>query len=164
MANIIFDKALALLLFLIIIIFFFCISCLPSQDLINHMLVVDDNKRFSALQVLNHSWIKVIIISSSLSFLVYISGRSKIHRPIFTGKKYLKDSLDVLQTFGLWLIVAKKFLTLLLQDQICNSPHCQPYNSYNVSSENLILDQLIIPKLIFFFILITYLVDTVLML
>lgn len=91
--------------------FFFCISCLPSQDLINHMLVVDDNKRFSALQVLNHSWIKVIIISSSLfnSFLVYISGRSKIHRLIFTGKRYLTD---VLQTFGLWLIVAKKFLTL----------------------------------------------------
>ena len=39
-----------------------------------------------------------------------------------------------------------------------NSPYCQPYNSYNVSSENLVLDQLIIPKLIFFFILITYLV------
>ncbi|XP_022801294.1 serine/threonine-protein kinase DCLK1-like isoform X1 [Stylophora pistillata] len=29
-----------------------------AKDLINHMLVVDDNKRFSALQVLNHSWIK----------------------------------------------------------------------------------------------------------
>ena len=71
MANIIFDKALALLLFLIIIIIFFCISCLPSQDLINHMLVVDDNKRFSALQVLNHSWIKVIIISSSLFNIVF---------------------------------------------------------------------------------------------
>ena len=33
---------------------------------------------------------------------------------------------------------------------------------YNVSSENLVLDQLIILKLIFFFILITYLVDIVL--
>ena len=31
------------------------------------------------------------------------------------------------------------------------------YNYYNVSSENLILDQLIIPNLTFFFILITYL-------
>ena len=31
-----------------------------------------------------------------------------------------------------------------------------------VGSENLVLDQLIIPKLIFFFILITYLVDIVL--
>ena len=48
--------------------------------------------------------------------------------------------------------------------QICNSPYCQPYNSYNVSSKNLVLDQLIIPKLIFFFILITYLVDIVLIL
>ena len=37
----------------------------------------------------------------------------------------------------------------------------QPYNSYNVSSDNLVLDQLIIPKLIFFFVLITSLVDIV---
>ena len=56
------------------------------------------------------------------------------------------------------------FLTLKLPDQICNSPYCRPYSSYNVSSENLVLDQLIIPKLIFFFILITYLVDIVLIL
>ena len=40
----------------------------------------------------------------------------------------------------------------------------QPYNSYNVSSENLVLDQLIIPKLIVFFFLITCLVDIVLIL
>ena len=31
------------------------------------------------------------------------------------------------------------------QDLISNSPYCLPYNSYNVSSENLVLDQLIIP-------------------
>ena len=49
-------------------------------------------------------------------------------------------------------------------DQIRNSPYCQSYNSYNVNSENLVLDQLIIPKLIFFFILITYLVDIALIL
>ena len=53
-------------------------------------------------------------------------------------------------------------LTLELPTQICNSPYYQPYNSYKVSSENLVLDQLIIPKLIFVFILITYLVDIVL--
>ena len=47
---------------------------------------------------------------------------------------------------------------------MCNPPYCQPYNSYNVSSENLVLDQLIIPNLIFFFILITYLVNIVLIL
>ena len=52
----------------------------------------------------------------------------------------------------------------LTPDQICNSPYCQPYNSYNVSSENLVLVQQIIPKLTFFFILITYLVDIVLIL
>ena len=47
---------------------------------------------------------------------------------------------------------------------MCNSPYCQPYNSYNVSSQNFVLDQLIIPKLILFFILITNLVDIVLIL
>ena len=55
-------------------------------------------------------------------------------------------------------------LTLQLPDQTFNSPYCQPYNSYNVSSDNLVLDQLIIPKLIFFFILITHLVVIVLIL
>ena len=57
-----------------------------------------------------------------------------------------------------------KFLTLKLSDQICNSPYCQPYSSYGVSSENVVLDQLILPKLIFFFILITCLLDIVLIL
>ena len=56
------------------------------------------------------------------------------------------------------------FFTLKLPDQICNSLYCQPYYFCNVSLENLVLDQLIIPKLIFFFILITYLVDIVLIL
>ena len=56
------------------------------------------------------------------------------------------------------------WLTLYLPDQICNSLYCQPYNSYSVSSENLVLDQLIIPKLILFSILVTYLVDVVLIL
>ena len=55
-------------------------------------------------------------------------------------------------------------LTLLLADQICNSPYCQPYNSYNVNSKNLVLDQLIISKLIVSFTLITCLVDIVLVL
>ena len=45
-----------------------------------------------------------------------------------------------------------------------NSLYYQPYNSNNVSSENLVLDQLIIFKLFFFFILIAYPVDIVLIL
>ena len=53
------------------------------------------------------------------------------------------------------------FINPLTQDQIFNSPYCQPYNSCNVSS---VLDQPIIPKSIFFIILITYLVDIVLIL
>ena len=36
------------------------------------------------------------------------------------------------------LISYLKALTLQLLDQICNSPYCQPHNSYNVSSENLV--------------------------
>ena len=55
-------------------------------------------------------------------------------------------------------------LTLKLPDQICNSLCCQPYSSYNVNSENLVLDQLIIPKFIYFFIHITNLLDSVLIL
>ena len=54
-------------------------------------------------------------------------------------------------------------LTLQLPDQICHTPYCQPYNSY-VSSGNLVLDQPISTKFIFFFIRITYLVDIVLIL
>ena len=55
-----------------------------------------------------------------------------------------------------------KMLINLNPHQTCNSPYHQPYISYNVSSANLVLDQLIIPKLLFFFILIIYLVNIVL--
>ena len=57
-----------------------------------------------------------------------------------------------------------KRLTRLLLDQICYSPRHQPNHSYSVGLENLELNQLVIPKLIFFFILITCLVDIVLIL
>ena len=50
------------------------------------------------------------------------------------------------------------------QDLISNSPYCLPHDSCEVFLENLLLDQLIIPKLIFFFILITCLVNIVLIL
>ena len=48
------------------------------------------------------------------------------------------------------------------QDLISNSPYCLPYGSCDVSLENLVLDQLIIPFLRLFFILITCLLDIVL--
>ena len=50
------------------------------------------------------------------------------------------------------------------QDLISNSPFCLPYNSYDVSSDNLVLDQLLIPGplLTFVFFLITCLLDIVL--
>ena len=55
-------------------------------------------------------------------------------------------------------------LTLSLQDLLSNSPDYLSYNSYDISLENLVSDQLIIPKLILFFFLITYLVDIILIL
>ena len=62
------------------------------------------------------------------------------------------------------VVCVGRFLTLQLPNQILNSPYCQSYNCYNVGSENWVLDQLIIPKLIFFFFFITYLLDIVLIL
>ena len=55
-------------------------------------------------------------------------------------------------------------LILSLQDLLSNSPDYQSYNSYDVTSENLVSDQLIIPKLILFFFLIISLVDIILIL
>ena len=51
-----------------------------------------------------------------------------------------------------------------IPDHVFNSPQYQSYNSRNVSSENLVLDQLITPKLIFFFMFIPYLADILLIL
>ena len=50
------------------------------------------------------------------------------------------------------------------QDLVCNSPYYLPYSSCDVSLENLVLEQLIIPSLVFFVILITCLLDIVLIL
>ena len=41
------------------------------------------------------------------------------------------------------------YSTLSLLDLTCNSPYCMPFNAYDVSSENLVLDQVIIHSLIF---------------
>ena len=41
---------------------------------------------------------------------------------------------------------AFELLILSFPDQICHSPHFQPDNSCDVNSENLVLDQLIIPN------------------
>ena len=47
------------------------------------------------------------------------------------------------------------WLTPSFPDFMCNSPYCLLYNSYDVTLENLVLDQVIILLLTFFFILIT---------
>ena len=88
----------------------------------------------------------------------FISGNFSSER--FSWKvKTLQCVLDILINKHLRLEFT--ILTLSLPDQIWNSSYCQPYNSCKVNSENLVFDQLIIPKLIFVFILITYLVDIV---
>ena len=48
------------------------------------------------------------------------------------------------------------------QDLISNSTYCMPYNSCDISFENLVLDQLIILQMIFFLVFITCLLDSVL--
>ena len=45
------------------------------------------------------------------------------------------------------------------QDLDSNSPYCQPYSSGDVGLENLLLDQLKFPSILFFFDLITCLLD-----
>ena len=54
-----------------------------------------------------------------------------------------------------------KMLISLLPDPIGNSPNRLLYHAYDVSSENLVLDQLTITLLTFFFILNTCLLETV---
>ena len=49
-----------------------------------------------------------------------------------------------------------------LKSWLGNSLYFLPYSLYDISLENLVFDQLIIPKLIFFFILITCVLDIVL--
>ena len=53
-------------------------------------------------------------------------------------------------------------MTMKRVDLIGNSPYCLPYNSYGVSSQNMVLDQLITPLLILISILITFVFDIVL--
>ena len=72
-----------------------------------------------------------------------------------TSLQMLSAASKVLQFNSLTL------LTLYLPDQICKFSLQSTIQFFNVSSENLVLDQLIIPKLIFFFILITCLLDIV---
>ena len=47
------------------------------------------------------------------------------------------------------------------QDFFSNSPYCLLCKSYDINLENLVLDQTTIPLLIFFFILITCLLDAI---
>ena len=75
------------------------------------------------------------------------------------GKKPRNSTQVALQN-----LIQVCYLTLSLLSLRNNSPHCLPYNSYEVSLKNLVLDQLMIPDFIFAFIFINCLLDIVLIL
>ena len=60
-----------------------------------------------------------------------------------------------------YLFTEAFFLPFDSHNLISNSLYCLTYNSFDVNLENLVLDQLIIPWLIFYFIIITCLLDIV---
>lgn len=60
------------------------------------------------------------------------------------------------------VFLVSKFFTISQPDIINDSPYCLPYNSSDVSPENLVMDPLIIPYLILFYISIILLNDIVL--
>ena len=53
------------------------------------------------------------------------------------------------------------FIPFNPQDILSNSRYCLPYNSYEASLENLLLDQLVIPLIVFFLFLIAFLLGIV---
>ena len=83
-------------------------------------------------------------------------GSSKSHKKNYNENESKKARWPWKQTSFLF--------TLPLPDLTGNSPYCLSYNSYDVSSESLILDPLIILYLTFLFILITCLLYVVLIL
>ena len=93
----------------------------------------------------------------------YLPVPQPVRKQLF--RKYIKNYCYLCMIFLLGPTFLQNYLlTLKLPDKICNFPYCQPYNFYNVGSENLVLDQQIILKLKLFYIRITYLVDIVLIL
>lgn len=74
-------------------------------------------------------------------------------------KRYWKTWLGIHGNFADYI-----FLTPSLPNRISKSPHCLSYNSCDVGSKNLSLDQLKIPLFILFLILITNVFDILLIL
>ena len=108
-----------------------------------------------------------------LSFKLYFSKQTLVGNIYGTLRRNLIHFF-VSEITLIWFLFSYWYQGLIRSDycrifnpltprSICNFPYYWPNNSYSVSSEKLILDQLI-PRLLFFFILITYLVDIVLVL
>ena len=72
--------------------------------------------------------------------------------------------LCIYLSMKLFFLQGKDNTNLNYQDLSSNSLYCLTYNSFNVNLENLILDQLKIPYLIFYFIFVTSMHDIVLIL
>ena len=85
--------------------------------------------------------------------------RKTEQRRLFLGTNCYpgKNRANYLKRVKTWLTRIRPFHS---QDLTSNSPYRLPFNSYYVRSQNLVLDQRIIPWFIFFFILITCLLDT----
>ena len=78
--------------------------------------------------------------------------------PIIAGVSFKAAELFCIFGPNCFLFSVSPFTT------ICNSHYCLQYNSYHVSLENLQLDQPIIPSFIFFFILLTCLLEFIVIL
>ena len=102
------------------------------------------------------------------NFFLYLFTRTNNYDPLqhFRQKGDKINTCDntAYNTCNVTQIQIRSNIPFHPQDLISNSPYYLPYSSYDVSSENLLLDQLIIPWLTFFSILITCLLDIVLIL
>ena len=113
--------------------------------------------------------LKLVFISFILFSFMFDSGVilwGEIRYYLLLWEKYASETnLFLFLPFKKYLFVSDCIcflfhdflLTLSFSRSQSNSPYCLLYNLYDVSLENLVLDQLIIPSLICFFILTYYL-------
>ena len=123
------------------IIFFFSLFCFPLDSIFHFLLSLP------------------FIFLSFISFLFSFNCSSFIYKLPCSESSKLSPVLD-LSLHPLVLLFIKMFFfkwyfkfcsPFHSQVFTSNSPFCLPHNSYDVTVENLILDQLIVPLLIFLF-------------
>ncbi|XP_078371509.1 serine/threonine-protein kinase DCLK1-like isoform X4 [Oculina patagonica] len=112
-----------------------------AKDLINQMLIVDDNKRFSALQVLNHSWIKGhtagdkdIHVNLRMEITRNFDPRRRLRGAAiavqtvnyFSKKPHYKSKIQSSETVNQRLVESKK---VVFSDEVLNMPS-QPCSAH----------------------------------